>query len=588
MYYNTAIYFQKTMNSIVLEESIPTVVMMQLFKDQPSKDVTIKTLDGTLLSAHAAILRVISPKVLKDSLSAQQQAPFQICTPNVSERTWSIILELCYTGCAVLPIGFDIRKFYTTVRNLDIKPIVNYLAMHPQVQNVANCDVPIVAVQVKKEEVIELSDSDDEPSMPQLKQEHCVTVTEPIVNDFTETVSREKETEEDSHIGSHLSKNMTKPQVVQHTAEPMDRPTTSQLEIPRQKQDMRHVCQICNKAFAKSTSLGIHTGQVHGTSRIKQIADLECRLCRKQWSTATAMAGHLQRAHGDGRGYQCRYCSAAFRTSTSLKQHFSKHCEMKDSTTAKSVHDRDLSNVNLNKTPSASKGRYLSNVKFVKSYMKCNKHFVQSVLKQKHCRLKKSTYMYKCNMCQKTFHYYSALYNHKKLCKTNISPDKLKASLGWERKKHKSFILRDSIDLHCTYCRYISTTVAGIGRHLNQNHHILNCFMCKNCCKAFKMYRDFANHVAKCAQNKTSQKSCLNTTNAQVTSMNTAPMSAVPAAAVVVAPTFEEEAEEKEEEDEEEEGDSYFDTDEEDINVFNDDDRDVDDYGEYYATDLSD
>ena len=115
------------MSVCLKDPALPAATFTKIFLDKSYKNVHISTCDGTLVLAHASVLAVISTK-LKRVFSQSTSEPYRINTPNVTSKTWEIIIEFIHTGSVALPPGFNVYKLYETCESMQMEPLLKYFS----------------------------------------------------------------------------------------------------------------------------------------------------------------------------------------------------------------------------------------------------------------------------------------------------------------------------------------------------------------------------------------------------------------------------------------------------------------------------
>ena len=79
-----------------------------------------------------------------------------------------------------------------------------------------------------------------------------------------------------------------------------------------------YVCNVCNRAFTKSTYLQLHL-RTHSGEK-----PYICQYCSRAFARANTLARHITMHTGEAK-YQCQICSKSFRRLTSLNEHTYTH-----------------------------------------------------------------------------------------------------------------------------------------------------------------------------------------------------------------------------------------------------------------------
>ncbi|KAG5676866.1 hypothetical protein PVAND_006673 [Polypedilum vanderplanki] len=190
-------------------------------------------------------------------------------------------------------------------------------------------------------------------------------------------------------------------------------------------------CNLCEKSYTQSSSLGFHKRKIHGTEIKKEIIQqkiiqnfntcekfdqiFECHRCNKQFSRPLSLKQHYL-IHKEIKPHKCDVCDMAFSASSKLLLHKISHtnrepyrCNYCDKEFAISDHYRRHERIHTKEKP------FKCDV--------CGRSFSQSNTLSQHQRIHTGVKPYSCNFCHKKFSVLNYLNNHLRTCKELIKSE---------------------------------------------------------------------------------------------------------------------------------------------------------------------
>ncbi|CAH2243701.1 jg8761 [Pararge aegeria aegeria] len=90
-------------------------------------------------------------------------------------------------------------------------------------------------------------------------------------------------------------------------------------------------CSHCNKVFNRQVSLRKHLAYIHRSQK-----RAECKYCKKTFANKEGLKGHIMLKHPTelaGRSFKqhiCKECGAGYKNPSQLKNHMTKHSDIRD------------------------------------------------------------------------------------------------------------------------------------------------------------------------------------------------------------------------------------------------------------------
>ncbi|KAL8599774.1 hypothetical protein ACOMHN_040484 [Nucella lapillus] len=170
----------------------------------------------------------------------------------------------------------------------------------------------------------------------------------------------------------------------------------------------RHVCDVCDKAFVRSTHLAahkvIHTGQ----------RAFDCDVCGKAFARPGDLKSHKM-AHAGEKPYACDVCGKAFTKSSNLKEHKLIHAE-------RTSFACDICGKTFARARMMRKHKLLHNGENPFACNMCNKVFITSTHLRIHMYTHTGERPYKCPHCDAGFNQSNCLQVHIRSVHLEIRP----------------------------------------------------------------------------------------------------------------------------------------------------------------------
>ena len=182
-----------------------------------------------------------------------------------------------------------------------------------------------VSLVVVKNEITELSESEDIDYLDSMKDEDNILVDESIQYDEENSTDRKEDTQfiimkNHSNHGENMcnlcGKTFSnKSYLIFHTS--VDHAENNHVDKTVHKEQKDYKCASCNKSFSHKSSLKTHVTTVHNSQK-----DHKCDKCGKSFSRSGTLKNHIIEVHDGFKGTICESCGRSFSRPSRLKEHY--------------------------------------------------------------------------------------------------------------------------------------------------------------------------------------------------------------------------------------------------------------------------